>query len=517
MSTDRPAAASAALHKSDAPTSGEVGAGRGLLYITAAKVWFMVGAGIVSFALPFILGSRERYGEWSNILSWVSVLNNLLITATVQTVSRFASRGAQYVEGAKRAALRLQLLVGGLLALGFFAASPLIARAEADPGMTRGLQLTSGVVLAYAFYAVFVGAANGARQFHKQAGLDMSFTTLRTILVCGEALVFHSVLASVGGFVAAAVTVLLLSIVVVGLKPAEEPASPSELFRFMLPVGLYLLVLNCLMFVDGWLLKPLAAQYAVLANIPNPAAYANAQLGIYGVVQNVARLPYQAILSVTFVIFPLVSRATFDQDHERTRGYIDKSIRLPLLVVTAMAVAVAARPSGVLGLFPKGEYLAGGTALAVLGFGYVAFSLMSIAGTIINGAGRTRPTTVIGAVTVALDGALTFGALKWALATGRDPLAWAAIGTTVAMCIGLAMSLGYLQRRFGASMRMSTFLRTAVAAAVGIAAGRFVPLHGKLGGLIACAVGGLGFVAVIVGSGELRPAELKAMLRRGKG
>ena len=36
------------------------------------------------------------------------------------------------------------------------------------------------------------------------------------------------------------------------------------------------------------------------------SAMADAQVGYYGAVQNLARLPYQAIIAVTFVIFPMV-------------------------------------------------------------------------------------------------------------------------------------------------------------------------------------------------------------------
>ena len=39
-----------------------------------------------------------------------------------------------------------------------------------------------------AFYAVFVGTANGMHQFHKQAGLDITFATLRAVGLIGMAM-----------------------------------------------------------------------------------------------------------------------------------------------------------------------------------------------------------------------------------------------------------------------------------------------------------------------------------------
>lgn len=500
-----------------------VGAGRGLLYITAAKIWFMVGGAAIGFVLPHLLRSKAAYGDWGTILSWVSPLNNVMVTATIQMVSKFASRGTDYVEGVKRAALRLQLGVGVVLALAYFLAAPLIAGFEHDTGLVRELRLSAVVVLCYSFYAVFVGAANGAREFQKQAGLDATFTTLRAVLVFGGAIVLSSVFGAVGGFALAAGLVLVVSVMVVGLGPmtkADKPASVRELLRFMAPVAGYLLILNLLMFIDGWLLKRLVAEAAAAPGYPlagrDPATVASEQVALYTAAQSVARIPYQAILSVTFVIFPLVSQATFTNDEARTRSYIEKSIRLPLLIVLALAVAVAARPSALLNFFPRAEYLPASTALAVLCFGYVAFSILSIAGTILNGAGRTIPTMVIGAVTLALDLVLTWMAVRWALRNGLDPLRFAAAATTVAMTLGAALSLGYLQYAFGAALNWQTGYKSAVAAMLAIVAGRHLPIpfDGKIGSLVVCGLASAMYVMVLFMSEELSPAELRGLLRR---
>lgn len=507
----------------EAPASASpkaVGAGRGLLYITAAKIWFMVGGAAIGFVLPHLLRSKAAYGDWGTILSWVSPLNNVMVTATIQMVSKFASRGTDYVEGVKRAALRLQLGVGVALALAYFLAAPLIANFEHDTGLVQGLRLSAVVVLCYSFYAVFVGAANGAREFQKQAALDATFTTLRAVLVFGGAIVLSSVLGAVAGFALAAALVLIISMMMVGLGRPDKPASVPELLRFMAPVAGYLLILNLLMFVDGWLLKRLVAEAAAAPGYPlagrDPATVASEQVALYTAAQSVARIPYQAILSVTFVIFPLVSQATFTNDEARTRSYIEKSIRLPLLIVLAMAVAVAARPSALLNFFPRAEYLPAGNALAVLCFGYVAFSVLSIAGTILNGAGRTLPTIVIGAVTLALDLVLTWMAVRWALHNRLDPLRFAAAATTMAMTLGAALSLGYLQYAFGAALKWQTGYKSAVAAMLAIVAGRHLPIpfDGKIGSLVACALASAMYVIVLFMSEELSPGELRGLLRR---
>ena len=176
--------------------------------------------------------------------------------------------------------------------------------------------------------------------------------------------------------------------------------------RFFSGVAFYLLIVNLLMFTDGLLLKRVVTEWARSARARRSGArYANEQAGFYGAVQNVARIPYQLILAVTFVIFPLVSKSTFENDldaHARLRAHAPCATRSsPRRCSSAV---LAARPEATMRLFYKPEYAVGAHALSALVLGYVFFSLFNIAGTIINGSGRTLPTTVIGVVTLAVDG-----------------------------------------------------------------------------------------------------------------
>lgn len=471
----------------------------------------MVGGYALLFALPHLL-DQALVGQWNVILSWVSVLNNVMVTATIQSVSKFGSTG----QPAQRAALKMQTVLGGGLGLALFLGAPLIAAFQHNPALTTGLRIVSTVVVSYSFYAVFVGAANGARAFQKQAGLDATYTALRASLVIGGAVLLHSVLGAVVGFAVAAAIILFASVAVVGVGPREAPGRTGELVRFMLPIAAYLFIVNILMFVDLWVLTRLVAEQAARIGRPNPAAFASEQAATYANgVQAFARMPYQLMLSVTFVLFPLVSRSTFAEDRAATRGYVERSLRWSLVALGAMAVGTAARPEALLSLMGS-KYLAGAPALGPLAFGYVAFSLFAIAGTIINGSGRTLPTTVIGLITLALDIFLNYAGVSWAQAHGYDPLVFAATATATAMALGLGLSLLYLQRTFGASLSPVRIVRTAIAATIAIAIGRLVPLHGVLG-LGACALAALVFAGALFLLGEITVGEVKSLGRKRAG
>jgi O-antigen/teichoic acid export membrane protein len=496
--------------------SKSVSAGRGLVFITGAKLWFMVAGYVVQFALPRALGTPARYGIWVVILSVLNPVNNVMVTATIQGVSKFTAEIEARQSAVLRTALKLQGLLGGSVAIAFFLLAPLVAWFEHDPTLTPYLRLATGVTLAYAFYAVFIGAANGRKEFHKQAGLDVTYSTLRCILVVAAAAATHSAMAAIGGFVVAAAVVLVVAVFVVGFgEPTTESFDMEQLVRFFSGVAFYLLIVNLLMFTDGLLLKRVVSEWAQAHAAGDPKFLADEQAGFYGAVQNVARIPYQLILAVTFVIFPLVSKSTFDQDVERTRGYVRNTMRYSLVVAAGMAAALAARPEATMRLFYKPEYAVGTQALSALVLGYVCFSLFNIAGTIINGSGRTLPTTIIGLITLATTVVAEWIGIRVALERAEDPLFVAAAITAATMGLGVVLSGAYLYRTFHAFMPALSLVRVAAAYAAARAVGwawthsGFMP--GKIGTLASCAVCGLVYLAVCLATGELRPSELKRL------
>ncbi len=500
---------------------------RGLLYITAAKLWFMMAGLLVQFLLPRALGSPALFGVWTLVAAWVSTPNNVVVTATIQAVSFFAAKGAAATEQAKATALRMQVAVGGGAALLFLVLAPIIANFEHDAELTAYLRLASGIVLCYSFYAVFVGAANGARQFHKQAGLDMAFSTLRALLVVGGAWIFHAILASVAGWVLAAAIILVVSIAVVGLPKkgaaaaAGNALSVGTMLRFSAWILVYLSAINLLMFVDGFWLKRLCTESYSGLGPAGAKRTVDALVGVYGAAQTVARLPYQLILAGAFVIFPVMSRAALEKDQQRTRGYITTTLRYSLIATCALALSLGIRPEASMRLLYPAEYATGASALQVLLLSYVCFSLLTIAGTLTNGMGRTRPTTAMGLVAVVLTNLTIPAAIGAALRAGQQPLRAAATGLACGMVLGLALFLVYLWRTFRASFPPLTVVRVAIASGVVLLLGRAWPAAGtggllgsKLGTILCAGLAPLGYLAVLFASRELSLAELRSLRNR---
>ena len=499
---------------------------RGVIFIPMAKLWFLVAGLLMQLLLPRALGSAALFGMWTLVLGWLSVVNNVLIQATLQSVAHFAAAGAQALEDAKRTALQVNLRLGLGIAVAFFLAAPLVAAFEHDAELIPHLRLATGVIVAYSFYAVFVGAANGARQFHKQAALDMTFSTLRTGLVLAAALVFHATLPAVGAFVLAAGLIMVLSIGVVGMpRPGQSPpGAMQKMFSYMAWLMLYMAAINALMFLDGWWLKRLCTESASQAGLAATEVKrsVDALVGVYAAAQTVARLPYQLILAVAFIIFPLLSTPALRADRARTRRYIETTLRYSLVVMVAMVAGLGVRPQATLRLLYPPEYSTGAGAFAILLGAYVCFSLLCIVGTITNSLGRALPTALLGIVTALVTCAAVYLTINGGLATGDPPLRAAALGLLIGMGSGLLLNLGYLWHCLQVTLPPLSLLRAGVGFAVVLALGRVWPQPGtpgllgsKVGTILCAGLAGLLYLGVLMLLRELSLRELM-LLRRDR-
>jgi stage V sporulation protein B len=342
----------------------------------------------------------------------------------------------------------------------------------------------------------------------------------------------------VGGWVGAVGLILCAAMAWVGLpgkdgKVERLPVQP--MLVYFGKVAVYLLLFNGLMFVDTILLKRLVGDH-YLAQIPKlrtaapwlvgnlkdghyASVLADTQVGYYAAAQNLGRVAYQAIIAATFVVFPLVSRSTFTDDKETTRRYVQVTARYSVMFAMAIAVVMAANPFDVLRLLYSPEYAERGhIALIFLALGNVAFSMLAIAGTILNGAGNSRPAVISAAITLAIATVGNFIAIS-TFAGSPHVLDIAAGVTGGSMLIGAVIAAVQLKKYFDATLPLASLARIVLATAVAFAVGRVLPLHGKLMTLVEAVIVAGAFLVVLVITRELGARDLEAIkaVRRKRG
>ena len=238
---------------------------------------------------------------------------------------------------------------------------------------------------------------------------------------------------------------------------------------------------------------------------------ADALMANYGMAVNVSRLPWQATIAITFVIFPMVSEATFSEDVERTRLYIRQTMRYSMILVGAAVVVLVALPEPIFQILPKG-YESGAIALLWLAPAYFSFSLFNIVNTLLMSSNRASLALLVGLITVVVAAVLYMQVLPMA----EDPeslLRYAALATFVAFTTGLILGVAALWRAFGPPIPVLTLIRiTAVITAL-VVAGRFLPEMSRIGSLVAAVGVGLAFLTALVVTGEFGAEDRERFMR----
>lgn len=182
-----------------------------------------------------------------------------------------------------------------------------------------------------------------------------------------------------------------------------------------------------------------------------------------------------------------------------------------------MLAMLAGLPRGVLSLAFKPEYAVGERALRFLSLGQGAFSLSVIGTTIVLAAGRTRAATAIMLATLVGVVAGDVAGVRLS-AGGASTLDGLAMGTAGGWVLGVLLVGWYVRTEFGAFLRFATAGRVALCTAVAAVVAGKLPLHGKVGTVMAAAVTGVLDVVMLAVMGELGRAELervKRITRRG--
>lgn len=495
----------------DEPQDDARRAGRGLISIAGAKVYFIVAGFIVQFSLPRLFGSPEVFGFFSVAMSGISIINNVLIAATIQSVSKFVSEDEARAPATLRQGLTLQAMLGLAVVSAIGIGAETLGAFMLDRSLAPLLRVASIVTLSYAIYAAIIGHLNGMRSFVRQARYDATFTTLRTFgLLIGAGLGFGA-MGAMSGFAAAAATITVLSLVGVGVGERGARAPAGVWLAFMAPIWAYQGCLNGVLQVDLWVLKKTIAELATAggAGLVGAADQADRYAGFYRGAQTFAFVPYQLVLATTFIVFPTVSRATALGDERAATQAVRGSLRFSTLALLAMAAPIAGAGEPLLRFAYGAEYVAGAPALRVLAFGLVAFTLFVVSATAMGGSGRPAVSAGVAALGLVVVVVACRGLLV-RIGLGEHALEAAAAGTSLGMLVAMVAAGLAVWKRFGTFVPGPTAARAVIASIAGFFVARYgIPPGTPLGFLLAPAAGFTAFVAVLLVTREIGAGELE--------
>lgn len=490
-------------------------AGRGGLALTAAKLYFLVLGLVQQIALSWLL--KDGYGALRGALSPASITYNPLVAAGVQGMSRAVAR-AQHAgpNSSLRAALLVHGAIGALAGGGFFLLAPQLGAWLNSHYLVPAFRWLGLAIFGYGIYAPLVGVLNGQRRFLLQAALDSVAATLRTIalLVGGYLFLSQGTPQAVAGasLAFALVTLCMFTLTLVLARPRTSGASHPgwvEHLSFVGPVIFAQLLLNLLLQADTNTLRAFATRAAEQAG--REAQAADALVAAYNAAQLFGFLPYQVLMGITFIVFPMLARAHAGADRDTVRSVTRGGLRIALVVTGALvSVTSGLAPNLLRVVFPASFAEIGGDSMKLLCLGLGAFALFGMTTTVLNSLGRQWQSLGITVLALALVVGFNFAFVK-PLPFGNDLLSATALATSLGIAVGLVLSLVEVRRAAGGVFSALSALRTGVAAAACIALGRLLPDLSRVLTLVASAAILAAYFLLLTLLRELGPRDLAAV------
>ncbi|HET7543504.1 MAG TPA: lipopolysaccharide biosynthesis protein [Polyangiaceae bacterium] len=499
---------------SDAGTDVTRAAGRGGLAVAFAKVYFILVGLVQQIALPRLLG-LDGYGALASVLSIAGITYNPVTTTSIQSVSRAVAQStAETQAGTIQRVFKVHAVFALLLAGGFFLLAPTIAESVGAGHVVGPLRILSCVMLIYGLYTPLIGVLNGQRRFVAQATLDVVAGTLRTAgLIAGAFVLARYHLAVEGatlGFVAGASLILVVALSLVGIgKRGAAAVSVREHIVFALPVLLGQVLFNLLLQADLTLLRRFASEAALAKGLTSAAA--DPLVGAYRATQLFSFLPYQLLIAITFILFPMLASAARDGDRAAVARYVRTGVRLAL-VLAGLMVSVTAGLSDRLLFLVFGAEAArlGGSSLELLALGFGGFAIFGVLTTVLNSLKHERQTLIVTAVAVSLVVALCYLRVRGA-PFGEPLLLYTAQATAAGLVVATLSAAFFVYRAAGAVAPPLTLLRVLLGVGAAVALGRVLPHAGKIVTPVYAALVALVYLLILVMTRELAAADLTTL------
>jgi len=259
------------------------------------------------FGLGRFLLDPSEFGVFGVVLSIISLVNIVLITGIQQAVSKFVSETPAKSKEILRQALKLQFVFSLAAFFLLFFLSDFLAQLLNEPSIAFYLKIAAFIPLFQPFFSAILGYLNGLKKFKEQAIYNSIYRSLRAILPLGLAIAGFSLLGAFAGLALASLSALVLGFLFVGTgKPGFY--SKKKILMFSLPIVLYILLQNSFFSIDLLFLKALVAG-------PNSSLFA----GYYTAAQTLAKLPLELAVTLSLVLFPLVSETVYSKKLEKSR------------------------------------------------------------------------------------------------------------------------------------------------------------------------------------------------------
>ncbi|MFZ2187738.1 MAG: oligosaccharide flippase family protein [Candidatus Moraniibacteriota bacterium] len=442
-----------------------------LIWLTLSEIIFNIAGYVIHSSVGRILGPAD-YGRFSLIVTMTTMIiiliGNGIPTAMSKYLAEIFESAPEKILGIKYKAMKLQAILMFAVTVVFFFSSPIIAWLLRDPSLTPLFQLSSLIIPAFAAASFYFYYYTGLHFFRLQAFLKTARALGRILFIVSFAY-FFGVEGAVSGYIAAPIFVFLIALVCdiiithryfPSTKQAKDEVvsfSGKTILTYAGPLTLFLLFYEFILTLDLYFVKSLLQSDYLT--------------GIYNAAITVGRIPYYLFYALTIILLPAISQSTAAEDTEETKGLVNKSLRLLVLLLFPMITLLAAYAAQVLNIFYGAKYAAAALPMSIFAVGVGFLTVFYVLSFALNGAGLVKIP-----MKLSLIGFLGMIVLNFLLIP-RYQLIGAALSTTIVSCFLMVSILAYTHTHFRATVSLRTLFASLASAAIIFMAARFFP-HG---------------------------------------
>jgi O-antigen/teichoic acid export membrane protein len=315
----------------------------------------------------------------------------------------------------------------------------------------------------FGVYAIYRGVLQGRHDFLALSVADALYAGAKLAAVVLLLGFWLSVSSALVANVLASLGALLFVISRISIKIRwPSPGAVTPLVHLALPLGLYMLALQTISYLDLWSLKVLA---------PGEQA---ATIGLYVAARNVAIVPGVVLMVVSDVLLPSLSRALANGDTGLSRAYIQGAVRFLGILIAPLVLVLMLGADDIMSFLYSGEFRTGGAYVKVLVLYAVALPFIDLFASALSARGEPYRGGATVLLVIPLMTVLNVTLIGW----------WGPIGAAYSSALaGLsgAVILGVLVfRRFGPLVTRRTLLNIAVATTALVLVARLFPMRDSL-------------------------------------
>lgn len=437
---------------------------KSFFWLTLSEIIYNVSAYIIHSGMGRILGPAEygRYGLVVTLTTMVVVLIGQGVpTAMAKYLGEIYDTKIGLIPVIKRQTAKIQFILIGVVTVIFFLLAPVISFALRDSTLTSLFQLSSLVIPAFALASFYFYYYTGLHEFKTQAWLKTSRSFFRILFILGLALLLKSkgyaLQGAIVGYILAPLSIFFEANLLDKFKRIRPEGffDWRKLLHYAWPMTLFLIAYEFLITIDLYLVK------GILQN--------DRLAGLYNGAITVGRIPYFLFYALTIIILPTVSKSTSSENHGETKKLISQSLRLLIMFLLPIAILMSVYSPQIIQIFYGKKFLDAADPMSILMSGVAFLTIFYVMAFALNGAGRVKAPMTISFVGLATNIVLSYFLIH------RYGIIGAAIATSVASFVSMALVLVYSYNFFGYLFKFSSFLKIIFASLILYFLSKFLP------------------------------------------